>query len=124
MSRTLMMLALVAAPMVMMPAQVDAQQRGSDRAQAAAAQGRQGAETRENGRQSAPEGLKRAWEGRTPPPALQRRFPDLVEQPEAEPAPEPAPEPEPVDDCPSSFMLGPDGTLVELGCDGSVIGRE
>ncbi len=124
MSRMLTMLALVAAPVIVIPSQVDAQQRGSDRAPVASTQGRQTPEARENGRRTAPAGLKRAWEGRTPPPALQRRFPDLADQPDAEPAPEATPEPDPVDNCSTTFILGPDGTLMEVDCNGTLVGRE
>ena len=103
----LMIAALVAAPMVILPAHVDAQQRGSDRAQEA----RQANET-------APEGLRTTWEGRTPPAALLDRYPDLAPEPEAAPPePEPAPPP-PADECDPTFVLNPDGTITQVACSG------
>ncbi len=118
MSRMLLIAAFMAAPIVMIPSQADAQQRGSDRARAATVNGNPGAETTSKGRETAPEGLRRAWEGRTPPPALQRRFPGLATQTVPEPPSEPG------DDCPTTFVLAPDGTLVEVDCHGIVIGAD
>lgn len=127
MYRTLLMAALVAAPMMMAPSLVEAQQRGSDRAQAARAAASQDGQQANQGQQTAPEGLRRAWEGRTPPPALLKRFPDLAPQePEVvpEPEPAPAPEPPPADDCPVTYMPGPDGGMVAMDCNGNVVGME
>lgn len=115
MFQKILMAALVAAPMMLVPAHVDAQQRGSDRAAAA----------QENRPSEAPEGLRKAMEGRTPPAALQRRFPDLAPQPEpvVEPEPAPAPEPAPEEDCPTTVTFGPTGPI-EVDCHGNVVGNE
>lgn len=117
----ILMAALVAAPMMLVPAHVDAQQRGSDRAAAAQA-------AQNNRASQAPEGLRKAFEGRTPPAALLRRFPDLAPQPapvvEPEPAPAPEPEPAPAEACPTSMSITPDGRFVEVDCHGNVVGME
>ncbi len=68
MFQKILMAALVAAPLMLVPAHVDAQQRGPDRAAVA----------QENRPSEAPEGLRKAMEGRTPPAALQRLFPNLA----------------------------------------------
>lgn len=116
MFQKILMVALVAAPMTLVPAHVDAQQRGSDRAAAA----------QQNRPSEAPEGLRKAMDGRTPPAALQRLFPDLAPQPEpvVQPEPAPAPAPAPEEDCPTSMTIGPDGQFVEVDCHGNVIGIE
>lgn len=125
MFRKILTVALVAAPMMLVPAHVDAQQRGSDRA--AAARGQAAPQAAQQNRPSeAPEGLRKAFEGRTPPAALLRRFPDLAPQPEPvlQPEPAPAPAPAPVEDCPTSMSITPDGQFVEVDCHGNVIGIE
>lgn len=112
----ILMAALVAAPMMLVPAHVDAQQRGSDRAAAA----------QDNRPSEAPEGLRKAMDGRTAPAALERRFPDLAPQPEPvlQPEPAPAPAPAPVEDCPTSTTITPDGQFVTVDCHGNVVGNE
>lgn len=119
MFQKILMVALVATPMMLVPAHVDAQQRGSDRAAAA----------QENRPSEAPEGLRKAFEGRTPPAALLRRFPDLAPQPEQpepviQPEPAPAPEPAPEEDCPETNTFTPDGQIVTIDCHGNVVGNE
>lgn len=126
MFQKILMVALVAAPMMLVPAHVDAQQRGSDRA--AAARGQDTAQpAQQNAPAQAPEGLRRAFEGRTPPAALLRLFPDLAPQPEVpvqpEPAPAPAPAPAPVEDCPNRQIFGPTGPIT-VDCNNNVVGIE
>lgn len=85
--------ALVVAPLALAPMDGAAQQRGPDRAETARSEASAGAQTQ----QAVPTGLKKAFQGRTPPAALQRIFPNLFGPPAAEamPEPEPIPEPEP-----------------------------
>ncbi|MEX2465676.1 MAG: hypothetical protein WD995_02115 [Gemmatimonadota bacterium] len=123
--RNMLVAALVAAPMVLMPADASAQQRGADRAQVArgAAPGAPASPGSEVGHRAQPEGLKKAFEGRTPPAALQRLFPGLFSQPAPEPAvePEPAPEPAPApeEDCETSIVMV-DGAFVLMDCEGNI----
>ncbi|MDZ7778767.1 MAG: hypothetical protein U5R14_02380 [Gemmatimonadota bacterium] len=118
--RTMLVAALVLAPMVTMPADVSAQDRGAERSEAAAARGAadQQAEQRPDG---APAGLQKAFEGRTPPAALERQFPGIFSEPEPEPAAEPTSEPEPApeDDCETSLELV-GGEYVLVDCEGNV----
>lgn len=117
--RTMALTALVAAPLMMMPTDTSAQQRGGERGQAQAA-----AQSQAPSRvPDAPKGLERAFETKTPPPALQRLFPTLTAQPEAEPEATPPPEPDPVETCDTQIvMLG--GQFVLVDCNGNQVGME
>ena len=115
--------ALVVVPMALTPADAAAQQRGSDRAQTA----RNEAPAVDRANDAAPKGLQKAFEGRTPPAAIQRLFPALFPPPAPEvvPEPEPAPEPEPVpvEECDTSFAMV-DGAFVMVDCNGNVVGAQ
>jgi len=111
--------AAVAAALFFDPSAADAQQRRGPQAPQAAPQAEKG---QENGRTTPPAGLVSAFEGRTPPDALQQRFPGL-RPPPPPPAPEPEPEPAPepgADECDIGFAMV-DGQYVMVDCEGNVV---
>jgi hypothetical protein len=117
--------ALVAAPIALAPMNVDAQQRGADRAQQARAEGPAAAsQASQAPDRPEPRGLKKAFEGRTPPAVLQRAFPGLFGTPAPEPVVEPEPAPEPEPDAvqePCDITFDP-VNFVFVDCNGNVAG--
>lgn len=124
-TRKLLVAVLVAAPIALVPMSADAQQRGADRAQQAGVEVpvAAGSTARQAPDRPEPRGLKKAFEGRTPPAALQRLFPALFGTPDPEPVVEPEPEPDPDPEVEEECLLTFDPVnLVFFDCDGNVAG--
>lgn len=109
--RIALMIALLIAPLALSPQTVDAQERGTEQATAAAADGL--ATSAENGRPTTlPSGMQDADEP-LPPGILLTR-----EEPVTEPVPDA--EPDPDESCPVELELI-DGTMKPVDCHGNVI---
>lgn len=112
--RIALMIALLIAPLALSPQTVDAQERGTEQAAAAAADGL--ATSAENGRPTTlPSGLQdRSADEPLPPGILLTR-----DEPVTEPAPDSEPESE-SEECPAELKLI-DGTMKLVDCHGNVI---
>lgn len=116
--RIALMIALLIAPLALSPQTVDAQERGTEQAAAAAADGL--ATSAENGRPTTlPPGMQdRPADEPLPPGILLTREPP-AEEPVTEPAPDSESESE-SEECPAELKLI-DGTMKLVDCHGNVI---